>query len=310
MSVGSHWVTIDCKEIKSDLQQKEIGFVYSNASVFNLEVLPTVIITFIKSGTGLIDPHTVSPTTLLGADLVAGQKIVYSAIPTTGFQWDKVKISFNKLVGLNFGQSSLHHAFVRDIQLPEQSNQCDLGFFADELICGDAPSYTFPNDIALTWSLESIVAQDGKTDITGDYTIADIIKFSSNGSAGVTFLTGAPQGIYTFRGTDNHGCTGTIKVYRGKTVEMQQATGAQTSSFTFLNSLRDKVHLSVADEGSLISIDNLKNSANVIDGNLNTCATYAKGLQLLANTGIVSVKKDAGTFDAGTAVGNIPCRTE
>lgn len=307
VSVGSHWVTIDCKEIKSDLQQKEIGFVYSNASVFNLEVLPTVIITFIKSGTGLIDPdktdaHTVSPTTLLGADLVAGQKIVYSAIPTTGFQWDKVKISFNKLVGLNIGQSSLHHAFVRDIQLPEQSNQCDLGFFADELICGDAPSYTFPNDIALTWSLESIVAQDGKTDITGDYTIADIIKFSSNGSAGVTFLTGAPQGIYTFRGTDNHGCTGTIKVYRGKTVEMQQATGAQTSSFTFLNSLRDKVHLSVADEGSLISIDNLKNSANVIDGNLNTCATYAKGLQLLANTGIVSVKKDAGMFDAGTAV--------
>lgn len=304
VSVGSHSVTIDCKGIISDLQQKEIGFVYSNASVFNLEVLPTVIITFIKSGTGRNgddeDSHKVSPTTLLEADLVAGQKIVYSAIPTTGFQWDKVKISFNGLVKI--GQSSLHHAFVRDIQLPEQSNQCDLGFFADELICGDAPSYTFPNDIALTWSLESIVAQDGKTDITENYTIADIIKFSSNGSAGVTFLTGAPQGIYTFRGTDNHGCTGTVKVYRGKTDEMQQATGAQTSSFTFLNSVRDKVHLSVADEGSLMSIDNLKNSANVIDGNLNTCATYAKGLQLLANTGIVSVKKDAGMFDAGTAV--------
>ena len=303
VSVGSHSVTIDCKGIISDLQQKEIGFVYSNASVFKLEVLPTVTITFIKSGTGRNgddeDLHKVSPTTLLEADLVAGQKIVYSAIPTTGFQWDKVKISFIGLVKI--GQSSLHHAFVRDIQLPEQSNQCDLGFFADELICGDASSYTFPDDIALTWSLESIVAQDGKTDITGNYTISDIIEFSNN-SAKVTFLTGAPQGIYTFRGTDKHGCTGTVKVYRGKTDEMQQATEAQTGSFTFLNSLRDKVHLSVADEGSLISIDNLKNSANVIDGNLNTCATYAKGLQLLANTGIVSVKKDAGMFDAGTAV--------
>lgn len=306
VSIGSHSVTIDCKEIISDLQQKEIGFVYSNASVLKLGVLPTVTITFIKSGTGWNgeDSHTVSPTTLLGADLVAGQKIVYSAIPTTGFQWDKVKISFDGLVEISIGQSSLHHAFVRDIQLPEQSNQCDLGFFADELICGDAPSYPFPDDIALNWSLESIVAQDGETDITGDYTMADIIEFSndSTSSANVSFRAGAPQGIYTFRGTDSHGCTGTIKVYRGKTDEMQQATEAQTGSFTFLNSLRDKVHLSVADEGSLISIDNLKNSANVIDGNLNTYATYAKGLQLLANTGIVSVKKDAGTFDAETAV--------
>lgn len=304
--VGSHSVTIDCKGIISDLQQKEIGFVYSNASVFKLEVLPTVTITFIKSGTGRNgddeDLHKVSPTTLLEADLVAGQKIVYSAIPTTGFQWDKVKISFIGLVKI--GQSSLHHAFVRDIQLPEQSNQCDLGFFADELICGDAPSYTFPNDIALTWSLESIVAQDGITDITRNYMTADIIEFTNNSALGtsVTFLADAPQGIYTFRGTDKHGCTGTVKVYRGKTDEMQQATEAQTGSFTFLNSVRDKVHLSVADEGSLISIDNLKNSANVIDGNLNTCATYAKGLQLLANTGIVSVKKDDGMFDAGTAV--------
>lgn len=281
----------------------EVGFVYVNTDLLDFSLYKNTTITVSNTKTGNTEDFK------LNSDLVSinaigdVRKACIAAHVDVDFDWNQVtlKVSGLNLLGGLLTNTSFEYAYVKPYDVSETSNRCDLGFFADELICGDASSYTFPNNTSLTWSLESIVAQDGKTDITGNYTIADIIEFSNN-SASVTFLADAPQGIYTFRGTDNHGCTGTIKVYRGKRVEMQQATGAQTSSFTFLNSVRDKVHLSVADEGSLMSIDNLKNSANVIDGNLNTCATYAKGLQLLANTGIVSVKKDAGTFDAGTAV--------
>lgn len=284
----------------------EVGFVYENTDLLDFSLYKNTTITVSNTVTGNTEDFK------LNSDLVSinaigdVRKACIAAHVDVDFDWNQVtlKVSDLSLLGGLLTKTSFKYAYVKPYDVSETSNQCDLGFFADELICGDASSYTFPNNTSLTWSLESIVDQNGITDITGDYTIADVIKFSNNStsSAGVTFLTGAPQGIYTFRGTDKHGCTGTVKVYRGKTDEMQQATGAQTSSFTFLNSVRDKVHLSVADEGSLISIDNLQNSANVIDGNLNTCATYAKGLQLLANTGIVSVKKDAGMFDAETAV--------
>ena len=281
----------------------EVGFVYDNTDLLNIGLYNNTTITVSNTVTGNTKDFKLN-SDLVSINAIGNvSKACIAAHVDVDFDWNQVtlKVSGLSLLGGLLTKTSFEYAYVKPYDVSETSNRCDLGFFADELICGDASSYTFPNDIALTWSLESIVAQDGKTDITENYTISDIIEFSNN-SAKVIFLTGAPQGIYTFRGTDNHGCTGTIKVYRGKTDEMQQATGAQTSSFTFLNSLRDKVHLSVADEGSLMSIDNLKNSANVIDGNLNTCATYAKGLQLLANTGIVSVKKDAGMFDAGTAV--------
>lgn len=284
----------------------EVGFVYDNTDLLNIGLYNNTTITVSNTVTGNTQDFKLN-SDLVSINAIGNvSKACIAAHVDVDFDWNQVtlKVSDLSLLGGLLTNTSFEYAYVKPYDVSETSNRCDLGFFADELICGDASSYIFPNNTSLTWSLESIVDQDGKTDITGNYTIANIIKFSNNStsSAGVTFLTGAPQGIYTFRGTDNHGCTGTIKVYRGKTYEMQQATGAQTSSFTFLNNVRDKVHLSVADEGSLISIDNLKNSANVIDGNLNTCATYAKGLQLLANTGIVSVKKDAGMFDAGTAV--------
>ena len=87
--------------IVSQLQQKEIGFVYSAHDLISLSVLPTVTITFIKSGSGLLpndktDKHTVEAQ-LLGASVLSGQQIIYSAAPTMGFEWDKVEISFGGL---------------------------------------------------------------------------------------------------------------------------------------------------------------------------------------------------------------------
>ena len=50
--------------------------------------------------------------------------------------------------------------------------------------------------------------------------------------------------------------------------------------------------LSKTSDGGLLVIDGLEDAENIIDGDLNSYATYAKGLQLAANTCIVSVKKD------------------
>lgn len=291
--------------IVSQLQQKEIGFVYSAHDLISLSVLPTVTITFIKSGSGLLpndktDKHTVEAQ-LLGASVLSGQQIIYSAAPTMGFEWDKVEISFGALK-VEAGVSHLHYAFVRNIQIPDEAKKHRLNLSADALLCENETEYTLTSDVNVTWSLKQVLDLDGKTDKTEDYKSGVTIDPTTlTKSAKVTFATPAAAGIYIFEARDEDGCTGTVTLTRGKTQEMEDASASWFCG-NILNKEADKVHLENPKGGALISIDKLNNAENILDGNLSTYASYAKGLQLAAHTGIVSVKKDEGTFGADASV--------
>lgn len=289
--------------IVPQLQQKEIGFVYSAHDLISLSVLPTVTITFIKSGPGLLpktDKHTVEAQ-LLGASVLSGQQIIYSAAPTMGFEWDKVEISFGALK-VEAGVSHLHYAFVRNIQIPDEAKKHALNLSSDALLCENETEYTLTSDVKVTWSLKQVLDLDGKTDKTEACKSGVTINPTTlTKSAKVTFATPAGAGIYIFKATDEDGCTETVTLTRGKTQEMEDASASWFCGIV-LNKEADKVHLENPKGGALISIDKLNNAENILDGNLNTYASYAKGLQLAAHTGIVSIKKDEGTFGEDASV--------
>lgn len=291
--------------IVPQLQHKEIGFVYSAHELISLSVLPTVTITFIKSDSGLFpndktDVHTVEAQ-LLGASVLSGQQIIYSATPSEGFEWDKVEISFGAL-NVKAGVSRLHYAFVRDLQIPDEAQKHALNLSADALLCEDEKEYTLTSDVNVTWSLKQVLDLDGKTDITEACKSGVTIDPTTlTKSAKVTFATPAGAGIYIFEAKDEDGCTGTVTLTRGKTQEMEDASASWICG-NILNKEADKVHLEDPKGGALISIDKLNNAENILDGNLNTYASYAKGLQLAAHTGIVSVKKDEGAFGEDASV--------
>lgn len=301
---------IKTNEIIPQLQHKEIGFVYSAQDLLELSVLPTVTITFVKSGSGILahdekDSHKIEAN-LLGANVLGGQQIIYSATPSPGFEWDKVEISFGAL-NVKVGTSHLHYAFVRDIRIPEEAEKHALNLSSDALLCENETEYTLTSDVDVKWSLKQVLDLDGKTDKTSEYksgvTIDPAATFTN--SAKVTFAEPAGAGIYTFEAEDEDGCTGTVVLTRGKTREMEDASASWICG-SILNKETDQVHLADPKGGALISIDNLDDAENILDGNLNTYASYAKGLQLAAHTGIVSVKKDEGTFgDDASVVGFI-----
>lgn len=291
--------------IVQQLQHKEIGFVYSAHDLISLSVLPTVTITFIKSDSGLFpndktDVHTVEAQ-LLGASVLSGQQIIYSATPREGFEWDKVEISFGAL-NVKVGVSRLHYAFVRNIQIPDEAKKHALNLSADALLCEDEKEYTLTSDVNVTWSLKQVLDLNGKTDITEACKSGVTIDPTTlTKSAKVTFATPPGAGIYIFEAKDEDGCTGTVTLTRGKTQEMEDASASWFCG-NLLNKEADKVHLENPKGGALISIDKLNNAENILDGNLNTYASYAKGLQLAAHTGIVSVKKDEGAFGEDASV--------
>lgn len=300
-----HISEINCHKVIDDLQGKEIGFVFSSASVLDVKILPQVKITFISTGTGRFgrdetDEHSISQE-LVGVKLVSDQQIIYSATPKAGFRWDRVRISIIG-VEVNFGQSKLSHAFVRDIQIPDEAKKHALNLSADALLCEDEKEYTLTSDVNVTWSLKQVLDLDGKTDITEACKSGVTIDPTTlTNSAKVTFATPAGAGIYIFEAKDEDGCTGTVTLTRGKTQEMEDASASWFCG-NILNKEADKVHLENPKGGALISIDKLNNAENILDGNLNTYASYAKGLQLAAHTGIVSVKKDEGTFGEDASV--------
>lgn len=303
--VDWHTSEINCHKVIDDLQGKEIGFVFSSASALGIEILPQVEITFISSGTGFLgrdetDEHSISQK-LVGVELASNQQIIYSATPNPGFRWDRVRISIFG-VKIKFGQLKLSHAFVRDIQIPDEAKKHTLNLSADALLCEDEKEYTLTSDVNVTWSLKQVLDLDGKTDITEACKSGVTIDPTTlTKSAKVTFATPAGARIYIFEAKDEDGCTGTVTLTRGKTQEMEDASASWICG-NILNKEADKVHLEDPKGGALISIDKLNNAENILDGNLNTYASYAKGLQLAAHTGIVSVKKDEGTFGEDASV--------
>ncbi len=288
----------------------EVGFVYDNDNVADVGLFKSIKIRVsnVSYGTGPFEADKVLnskdydvSSSLASVSVISSNDRASFSVRVSGldFEWNRVELI---CAGVNVGISDTkyHYVYIKKFDIPDNATKCDLGLSADELICNDEATYTLTSEKPVKWELTSV--KDGENDITSDVNVdieqvnptdglstSSTVKFVVNGKA-------SPEGVYTFKATDADRCTGEVKITRGKTDEM---TDAMASSFcgTPLDASLDGVDLTKESDGGLLVIDGLENADNIIDGDLNSYASYARGVQLAANTCIAGVKKRSGKFD-------------
>lgn len=281
----------------------EVGFVCEQKGLISVDLLQSVKIVVKNTVTNEQHEYNVGRN-FIGVDLAGATDICYSVRVKPGdiSKWNQVELKINKeyltgLVGELFSDFVIYYAYVKEFDIPEEAERCDLNLSADALICSNQQEYTLTSDEEVTWALTEAKGHDG-TKITHNVTIDPADNAAK--SATVNFGT-SPAGVYTFTATHVHddrtSCTGTVTITRGKTSEMEEAT-ANAFCGTPLDATADNVELGSGSGGGLIVIDGLKNADNIIDGDLNSYASYAGGLQIADNTCIVKVSKtDGSKFD-------------
>ena len=288
----------------------EVGFIFKNITVLDASLVGHLSIivedvTFSENGDETIKNSEKFDLEeeILGLDaLNITEDSRYSVIIPKGIKWNRVTLEFGgfTLLGGILKSYTFKDVYVKKFDIPEEAEKCDLGLSADELICNDEATYTLTSEKPVKWELTSV--KDGENDITSDVNVNIELVNPTDGlstSATVEFVVNgeaSPEGVYTFKATDADGCTGEVRITRGKTGEM---TDAMAGSFcgTPLDASLDGVDLTKESDGGLLVIDGLENADNIIDGDLNSYASYARGVQLAANTCIAGVKKRNGKFD-------------
>lgn len=275
-------------------KKAEVGFVFSSASLAKINLFGTTTLRLKKLGDNReqVVMEKELRASVLDIEVGSGEtEARYSMIIDTDEDWNAIQLETGG-AGLGVEDTYIKYAYVREFDIPEAAERHDLNLSADALLCAKENTYTLSSGVDVKWELAS--SPDG-----ANVTIDSGDKFVKNTK--VNFSNGSPIGKYVFKATDADGCTGEVTLYRGKTQEMKEAT-ANAFTGTPLDAINDHVALSKTSDGGLLVIDGLEDAENIIDGDLNSYATYAKGLQLAANTCIVSVKKDDGQpFDPAQA---------
>lgn len=276
----------------------EIGFTYKSTKILDASLLNNIYIKLEDTNNPSeeevegVNKFTLKQS-ILDLDALGSVEARYSAFIPKGVKWNRVTLRFAGASLLNVLKGTeVYYAYIKKFDIPEEAERCPLNLSADELICDDETTYTLKSDVPVKWELTS-----GQNGVTIEN--ADNKEYAT--SAEVTFADNN-KGVYTFEATDEHGCKGTVTITRGKTDEMVDAA-ANAFCGTPLDAKLDGVELAKKSEGGLLVIDGLENADKIIDGDLGSYASYARGVQVAANTCIVSVKKTDGKFDDAKVVG-------
>ncbi len=277
----------------------EIGFTYKSTKILDASLLNNIYIKLEDTNNSSeeevegVNKFTLKQS-ILGLDALGSVEARYSAFIPKGVKWNRVTLRLAGVSLLNVLKGTeVYYAYIKKFDIPEEAERCDLNLSADALICASEPSYTLTSDEKVTWALTKAIEHDGAEIKNHGVTI---VTTGATKSATVKFNQ-SPEGVYTFTATHTHddgtSCTGTVTITRGKTTEMENAT---TNAFcgTPLDATADNVELGSGSGGGLIVIDGLENADNIIDGDLNSYASYAGGLQIADNTCIVKVSKTDG----------------
>ena len=275
-------------------KKAEVGFVFYSTNLAKINLFGTTTLKLKKLGDNREQVVMEKELRASVLDIEVGndeKEARYSMIIDTDEDWNAIQLETGG-VGLDLGTTKIKYAYVREFDIPEAAERHDLNLSADALLCANENTYKLSSGVDVKWELAYSPDGANVTIDSGDNYVKNTkVKFSSE----------SPIVKYVFKATDADGCTGEVTLYRGKTQEMEEAT-ANAFTGTPLDAINDHVALSKTSDGGLLVIDGLEDAENIIDGDLNSYATYAKGLQLAANTCIVSVKKDDGQpFDPAQA---------
>lgn len=263
----------------------KIGFDFTFASALNLSVGAWTKIKLYNIDDKEVEEHDISAE-VLGLALIGGEK--RQVIVTASHDFSKAEIDFYTGVKLDLGGFDINDAFV--VNPTNSIHACELGVSADASVCDDVTSYDLTAKQDVNWAITS--EPDG----------ASATLSSASGTS--TTLSGMTEtGNYVITATSKadvdakmtNPCKETITIVKGCSPSVNTDeqylvnTGSTSDSWT----LSDENH---QISGSLISISNLKNAANIVTPSIDDYAEYTGGLSALDNIRIVGVKKENGTI--------------
>lgn len=278
----------------------ELGFVYNNTDILNIDLLKHVSFLLENTVTGESRSYDINSQFLSVTAINHKEDARYTVNVESDFVWNRVTLQVGNIsvLGKLLSETIFKYAYIKKFEAPQMERH-DLNLSADALICSNQQEYTLTSDEEVTWTLTEAKYHENN-DITNSSGVTIDPADNAAKNATVAFGT-SPAGVYTFTATHTHddgtSCTGTVTITRGKTTEMENAT-ANAFCGTPLDATADNVELGSGSGGGLIVIDGLENADNIIDGDLNSYASYAGGLQIADNTCIVKVSKtDRSKFD-------------
>ncbi len=260
----------------------EVGFKYINASAVDLGIGFTVTICLFDRHGNKIDEQTVSSGVLALAVADGGYSTV-SVVANKDFSGAELR--FYTGLALKLGAMGVCYGFVR--QKPDVAHHCPINPTVSTNVCEEQTSYQLEAnpDLSVSWSLVRQPVEAGATVTT---------------SGRVTGMN-AP-GEYVF-GATCMSCPTTPLCCEDVTLNVGTGLGEidpdKCGTPTVNNELNGEIYqlgwsTDGEGDGALISINDIKNSSNIVNGELNDYATYTGGLGVATNLHIVGVKRNDG----------------
>ena len=248
----------------------EIGFKWVNGAALDLDVGAWIrIILFDRNG-NKVQEETVSGDVV---GLGVGSGGIGTSSIVANVDYSGAEIRFHTVLSVSVGMMGVYYGFVRE--KPDVEHHCDINPTINTNVCEEQTSFQLESnpELSVTWTLGQ--HPDGS-------------KVSVTPGGYVTNMDIA--GDYEFIATAADGCTESVILTLGGFGEIEPCgtplinLEGQEGRFMLSQDNNDD------SEGALLSISNLKNEGNILNGDPDDYATCTSGLGVLTNLNLIGVE--------------------
>ena len=248
----------------------EIGFKWVNGAALDLDVGAWIrIILFDRNG-NKVQEETVSGDVV---GLGVGSGGIGTSSIVANVDYSGAEIRFHTVLSVSVGMMGVYYGFVRE--KPDVEHHCDINPTINTNVCEEQTSFQLESnpELSVTWTLGQ--HPDGS-------------KVSVTPGGYVTNMDIA--GDYEFIATAADGCTESVILTLGGFGEIEPCgtplinLEGQEGRFMLSQDNNDD------SEGALLSISNLKNEGNILNGDPDDYATCTSGLGIGTNLNLIGVE--------------------
>ena len=257
----------------------EVGFVYSNKGLLDLDLGGFTTISFYRNGEKVQEERIEASVLGLGLINTSDQ---FKSAATANVEFDAVRFTIGAgALSVNMGEIAVYYGFIK--KKPIVDHHCPINANVGTNICDGQTTFQLLSnaEIPVVWSLEEAPTEEAKAAVSID------------GNGYVTGLT--ENGDYIFRATATDGCYEEVTLNKGTNLEYVDETSCSTPLVNDgMYGKIFKVSNPVAEDGALLSISDMVDPDNVLSGDNDKFASYVSGLSIADNLSIIGITTNNG----------------